>query len=102
MSGKKVEEVNFANDFPVNVILENGNVEPDDEWALFRLTDEGLRLYQIGYELASEITALKIGVEPAVVEIDRFNTEVEAREVASRLSAEEKARTLVRSVCPKS
>ncbi len=27
------------------IIIENGNVEPDDEWALFRLTDDGVYAY---------------------------------------------------------
>jgi len=82
-------------------IIENGNVEPDDEWALFRLTDDGLAAYRIGFELAAGIMSMTIENKPAVHEIARYKTREEAIKARDELSPEEKERTLLRSVRPK-
>ncbi len=86
---------------PLTVIVENGNVEPDDEWALFRLTDDGLHWYGLGAEFAAGIMALQIDKKPAIVEISRHSTKEEALEVKRQLSEDERKRTLIRSVKPK-
>ncbi len=87
---------------PLVVISINGNMKADDEWALFRLTDEGLSTYEIGYEFAAGIMSLEIEGEPAVVEISRHKTKEEAAVAKSKLSPDEQKRTLLRSVRPKS
>jgi len=73
-------------------IIENGNVEPGDEWGLFRLTDDGL---------AAGIMGLKIGGEPAVQEIVRYMTENQAKEARNKFPVDERNRILIRSVRPK-
>lgn len=99
-------ETSFAGGYaiaglPLVEVLENGNIEQGDEWALFRLTDAGLSLWREGAEFASNILSLSIADKPAAVEILRFKTEGEAAEAREKLSSDEKARTLVRSVRPK-
>ncbi len=84
---------------PITEIIENGNIEPDDEWALFRLTNDGLvAYYKIGYEVAACIMSLLIKNQPAVVEVSRFKTKEEAVKAKGELSPEEQHRTLLRSV----
>ncbi|KKS39394.1 hypothetical protein A3E04_01645 [Candidatus Kuenenbacteria bacterium RIFCSPHIGHO2_12_FULL_42_14] len=82
-------------------IIENGNVEPGDEWGLFRLTDDGLAAYKIGAEVAAGIMGLKIGGEPAVQEIVRYMTENQAKEARNKFPVDERNRILIRSVRPK-
>ena len=82
-------------------IIENGNVEPDDEWGLFRLTDDGLSFYREGAEFAAGIMSMRIGGQRAVEEITRFKTQEEAIQAKNELSSEEKGRTLLGSVRPK-
>ncbi len=86
---------------PITVIIENGNVEPDDEWALFRLTDAGMWAYfVVGCEMAEAILSILIDDKPAVEEVGRYRTEEEAVEAKCKLSPEEQHRTLLRSVRP--
>jgi hypothetical protein len=85
-----------------NVIVVNGNVEPGDEWAHFRLTDEGLvAYYDIGCEMKAGILGITFRDEPVVHEVARFSNESKAREEWGKLSADEQHRTLIRSVRPK-
>ncbi len=86
---------------PLCTVIENGNVEPDDEWALFRLTDDGLETYQMGAEFAEGIMTLLVRGKPAVEETARFKTKEEAVGAKSELSETEKGRTLLRSVRPR-
>ncbi len=107
MAGQKViwgetsVEEHGVGGLPLCTVIENGNVEPDDEWALFRLTDKGLETYQMGAEFAEGIMTLRIGGEPAVKETARFKTKEEAVGAKSELSETEKGRTLLRSVRPR-
>jgi len=109
MAGNKVEfrESEFKDGFhisglPMVVITENGNVEPDDEWALFRLTDDGLEWYHYGAEFRADIMGLEIRGQRAVEErFPHYKTEEEAIEAKSQLSLEERKRTIIRSVKPK-
>jgi hypothetical protein len=83
-------------------IIENGNIQPDDEWGLFRLSDDGLwAYYEIGCEMAAGIMGLSIKNKSAVQEISRFKTREEAVKAKDELSPEEQHRTLLRSVKPK-
>lgn len=86
---------------PLTEIIENGNVEDGDEWALFRLTDDGLSCYQIGCEFAANIMDCLIKNKPAVEEVCRYKTEAEARQALDQLPQAEQERTLLRSVEPK-
>ena len=87
---------------PMAIVTENGNVEQNDEWALFRLTDDGLSLYDVGAEFRMGIMSLRIGGERAVVELNpRYTTKAEANIAWQSLSESERARTLIRSVRPK-
>lgn len=89
--------------YPMVTIIENGNVKPDDEWALYRLTDDGVYAhFEVGCEMAAGIMGLVINGERVVKEIARFKTEAEAVDTFNNLSPEEQHRTLLRSVRPKS
>jgi hypothetical protein len=86
---------------PLVTIIDNGHIQKGDEWALFRLTDDGLSYYRMGYEFASEIMFLKISGKRAVVELTpRYQTEAEALQAREKLSVLEQKRTLIRSVRP--
>lgn len=88
--------------FPITDIIVNGNIEDGDEWALFRLTDDGLIFYNEGAEFRAGIMGLRIKDKLAVVELSpRYTTEELAIDAWSKLSREERARTLIRSVRPK-
>ncbi len=86
---------------PHILVVENGHKEDGDEWALFRLTDDGLSWYLEGCEFAAGIMTLKIEGKPAVVEISRHATEDEAKTARAALPEDELRRTLIRSVRPK-
>ena len=89
--------------YPTVTIIENGNVEKGDEWALFRLTDEGQLFYNEpnAPDLRACIMSIKIDSKPAVVElVPRYTTEQKAIDALNKLSKKEKARTLLRSVRP--
>jgi hypothetical protein len=114
MAGQKVDfrlstpEDNIQNSkgyliigMPFVEIIENGNVEPGDEWGLFRLTDEGLSWYSIGAEIAAGIMEIRIRGQRAVEEISRFGSKEEAVQAKKNLPDEERSRTLIRSVRPK-
>lgn len=81
---------------PMMIITENGNAKPGDDWVLYRLTDEGLGLYQEGAEFAANIMSI-VG---SVIEISRHGSKEEALEAMNRLSTKEKRRTLIRSILP--
>jgi len=86
---------------PIVKVVINGNVETNDEWILYRLTDDGVAAYRELPELRSGIMSVLIAGENAGEEVARFKTEGEAVDHLKQLPPEEKLRTLVRSVRPK-
>lgn len=105
MAGQKVTMTvteptdKWAGGLPLAIIEED--VQPDDEWGLFRLTNDGLGMYNEGFELAASIMSMYIGKKRAVVEISRHKTREEAKEAWDELSKKEQERTLIRAVSPK-
>jgi hypothetical protein len=101
--GKTVSGVGRTGGYPLVTIIENGNVQEDDEWALFRLTDDGLSWWQEEPDFRMGIMSMEISGQRAVREISpRYPTRSEAFAARSQLSADEQERTLVRSVNPRS
>lgn len=95
--GETVSDGKICGGLPLVTIVENGNVEDGDEWALFRLTDDGLSFYKEGAEFRAGIMTM----EGAVVKLPgHYKTEGEAIVARNQLSTGEKNRTLVRSVRP--
>ena len=90
-------------DLPIVEVVINGNIKPNDEWALFRLTDDGMwAYYEIGCEMAVGILGLSIKNKSAVEELSpRYKTEEEAKQVKAKMSAEEQKRILICSVRPR-
>jgi hypothetical protein len=102
IAGKTVSRNGSTGGFPLVTVETNGKVEKDDEWALFRLTDRGIGFWRAGPDFRAGIMSLEISGQRAVREIPgRFRTEEDAVTAHSKLSDDEKARTLVRSVRPK-
>jgi hypothetical protein len=102
MAGSKVILGKDSMGFPVMTIVENGNVQEDDEWGLFRLTDEGLCWYNEGAEFRAGIMGMEIDGRRMVEELSpRYKTREEITMAWDNLSSEEKGRTLIRSVRPR-
>ena len=99
MAGQKATIGKTKMGLPLVTITEN--VEPDDEWGLFRLTDDGLGFYEEGAEFAANIMSMKIAGKSTVKEIARRTTKEEAIAVRDDLPKEERKRTLIRPVRPK-
>ncbi len=101
MAGQQIEMGVSPMGLPMMKITENSKVEEGDEWALFRLTDDGLDFYKEGGDLAAGIMSLQISGKLAVKEIQRYGRERDAHEARALLTKEERGRTLIRSVRPK-
>ncbi len=100
MAGQKLEPNLTRGDILCFTVIENGDVEQGDEWALFRLTDDGLSVFCEGGGFEMSIMSLHIKGGRAVEEIARFKTPKEAVEARDELPPEEQRRTLIRSVRP--
>jgi len=84
---------------PLGTISED--VKPDDEWGLFRLTDDGVRIYKEGAELAAGIMGIYCKEERVVKEVMRRKKRSQAEEEWKKLPKAERERTLIRAVRPK-
>lgn len=69
-------------------------IDPDKQWALWRLTDHGLAAFVLGKSY-TEITRLRINGEKAGAAIDFYATQDKALLVRNALSLHEQGRTLV-------
>ena len=98
MAGQKMEMGLTSSGLPLVTITED--VGLDDEWGLFRLTDDGLLFYKEGADFRAGIMSMTIADERAVVEIARYKTRTEAGEMRNKLSKEERGRTLIWAVEP--
>jgi len=76
------------------------NIQPDDEWALFRLTDVGLECYKMGCEFTAGIMSLYIDGKPAVNELARRKTKEEAKVIWAEFPESKRERILIRAVRP--
>ena len=72
---------------PVHILSEK--VESDDVWGIFRLSDEGLRIYKTCPDLAVSILNVRCGSTPAVTEIARRDTKADAEAYVASLSRED-------------
>ena len=99
MAGNKMGVGLTSGGLPLVTITED--VRPDDEWGLFRLTDDGLEFYRSGPDFRAAIMSMEISGRSGVVEITRYNTKTEAKKARDKLSEKEKERTLIRAVEPK-
>jgi hypothetical protein len=100
--GETTTEGGQTGGLPLVTVVENGTTEANDEWALFRLTDDGVSLYREGPDFRAGIMWIKLGGQSVVVEIHpRHKTEQQATCAWEKLSGKERDRTLIRSVRPK-
>jgi len=99
--GETVSDGRFCGGLPQVTIVENGNIQRDDKWALFRLSDDGLMFWHAGPDFRAEIMTLEVGGKRVVKELSpRYQTEEEAETARVKLPHLERSRTLIRSVRP--
>ncbi len=80
----------------LTVIDVNGNIKPEDEFALFLMTEKGFSFYKEGGEFRAYITNLVIGDEPACTELPgRFKSMDEAIKARDAMPEDKKMLTLI-------